>query len=82
MNSLPNDEQQLNSKPCQPISTVVLGVGEVLLGAYVYNDDTVSICQSNSPTEFNTIALIPFDFIESVYKQVQAIKEGKVCAAR
>ena len=82
MNSLPNDEQQPSSNPCQLISTVMHGSGEELLGAYLYNDNTVSICKSAAPDDYTTFALIPFSFIEAVYKQMQDIQEGKVCAAR
>lgn len=82
MNLLPNDAQQPNSKPCQLISTVMHGSGEELLGAYLYSDGTLSICQSKTPEDYTTFAMIPFSFIHAVHKQIQDIQEGKVCAAR
>ena len=80
MNSLPNDEQQPNSKPCQLISTVMHGSGEELLGAYLYSDGTLTLCLS-TPAQDQAIS-VPFDFITAVHKQTQDIQEGKVCAAR
>ena len=80
MNSLPNDEQPPSSKPCQLISTVMHGRGDLLVGAYLYSDGTICICQSTP--EYDHVVTIPFSFIHAVHKQVQAIQEGEVCAAR
>ena len=80
MNSLPNDEQQPNSKPCQLISTMMHGRGELLIGAFLYSDGTMCLCQSTA--EYVHVVTVPFSFIEAVHKQMQAIREGKVCAAR
>lgn len=79
-NSLPNDEQQPSSNPYQLISTVTHGRGELLVGAYLYSDDTMCICQSTE--EYDRVVTVPFSFIAAVYKQMQDIQEGKVCAAR
>ena len=81
MNSLPNDEQQPNSETCQLISTVMHGSGEELLGAFLYSDSTLALCLS-TPAQKPAAIVVPFSFIEAVYKQMQDIREGKVCAAR